>query len=53
MDILHFAKRRSLHVIFDEVEVGNYDIKYTIMNTLVLTFVVIGAARLFSRNKTA
>ncbi|WP_299483092.1 TRAP transporter small permease subunit [uncultured Roseibium sp.] len=41
------------HVFFDEAEFGNYDIKYTIMITLILTFVVIGAARLFSRNRTA
>lgn len=47
------ARDIGRHVIFDEVELGNYDIKYTIMITLVLTFVVIGAARLFSRNKTA
>ena len=38
------------HPIFDEIEVGNYDIKYTIIITLVLTFVVIGAARLMDRS---
>lgn len=40
------------HAIFDEVEIGNYDIKYTIMITVVLTFVVIFAARLFDRDRS-
>lgn len=37
------------HWIFDEVEFGNYDIKYTIMITVVATLVVIGLARILAR----
>ncbi|MEM8812906.1 MAG: TRAP transporter small permease subunit [Pseudomonadota bacterium] len=35
--------------IFDEYEFGNYDIPFTIMITVVVTLVVIGAARLLDR----
>ena len=38
------------HMIFDEFELGVYDIKYTIVITLVLTIIVIAAARLFDRS---
>lgn len=41
------------HWFFDEVEFGNYDIKYTIMVTVVLTFIVIGLARIMDRAKRA
>lgn len=37
--------------IFDEFELGVYDIEYTIAITLVVTLLVIGAARLLSRNE--
>lgn len=37
------------HAIFGDVEIGLYDIKYTIMITLVLTVLVIAAARFFAR----
>ncbi|MEL6645386.1 MAG: TRAP transporter small permease subunit [Pseudomonadota bacterium] len=37
--------------IFDEFELGAYDIEYTIPITLVATFLVIGLARLLSRNE--
>ena len=47
------ARDVGRHPIFDEVEMGNYDIKYTIMITLIMTIVVIGAARLFSRDRSA
>ncbi len=36
--------------IFDEFELGVYEIKYTIVITLVATIVVIGAARLLDRS---
>lgn len=39
--------------IFDEMEIGVWDIKYTIMITLVVTIVVIGAARLLDRSAPA
>lgn len=45
------ARDVGRHVIFDEFELGNYDIKYTIIITLVLTFVAIGVARLFDRQR--
>ncbi|MCR9124931.1 MAG: TRAP transporter small permease subunit [Rhodobacteraceae bacterium] len=38
------------HAIFDEFEVGNYDIKYTIIITLVATIAVIVAARALDRS---
>ena len=38
------------HAIFDEMEIGAYDIKYTIMITLVLTIAVIAAVRVFDRS---
>ncbi|GGB45726.1 hypothetical protein GCM10011316_17240 [Roseibium aquae] len=41
------------HVLFDEVELGNYDIKYTIMITLIATLAVIVATRAFDRKRTA
>lgn len=39
------------HWFFDEVEIGNYDIKYTIMVTVVLTLIIIGLARILDRNQ--
>ena len=39
------------HPIFDEHEIGNYDIKYTILITLVLTVALIVAARFFDRER--
>ena len=41
------------HAVFDEVEIGNYDLKYTIILTVIATVLVIGAARIFARKKTA
>ncbi len=39
------------HAIFDEYEIGNYDIKYTIMITVVLTVLLILAARFLDRER--
>lgn len=39
--------------IFDEFEVGPYEIKYTIVITLVLTILLIGVARLLDRSGRA
>ena len=39
----------SRHPIFDEFEVGNWEIKYTIVITLVVTLLVIGLARMLDR----
>lgn len=47
------TREMGRHWFFDEVEFGNYDIKYTIMVTVVLTFVVIGLARIMDRAKRA
>lgn len=41
------------HAIFDEIEIGNYDIKYTIIITVIATFVVIGLARILARPSKA
>ncbi len=41
------------HAIFDEVEIGNYEIKYTIIITVIATFVVLGLARLMARRSEA
>ncbi|WP_050929773.1 TRAP transporter small permease subunit [Aestuariivita boseongensis] len=41
------------HWVFDEIEVGNYDIKYTIIATVLATAVVIGVARLLARPSKA
>ncbi|MEM6407364.1 MAG: TRAP transporter small permease subunit [Pseudomonadota bacterium] len=37
------------HPIFDEFDLGNWEIKYTIVITLVATVLVIGASRLLNR----
>jgi len=37
------------HWIFDEVDVGNYEIKYTFMATVVASFIFIGLARIMDR----
>jgi branched-subunit amino acid ABC-type transport system permease component len=39
------------HPIFDEFEIGNWEIKYTIVITLVVTLLVIGLARMLDRRK--
>ena len=36
--------------IFDEFELGSYDIRYTIVITLIVIILVIGAARLMDRS---
>ena len=41
------------HAVFDEVEIGNYEIKYTIIITVIATFAVIGLARLLARSSKA
>ena len=41
------------HWIFDEIEVGAQDIKYTIIITVVVTILVIGIARLMDRGDKA
>lgn len=41
------------HWIFDEMELGAQEIRYTIMITLVVTILVIGLARLMSRGTKA
>ena len=41
------------HAIFDEFEVGVWEIKYTIVITIVATILVIGAARLMDRGERA
>lgn len=46
------ARQVGRHAIFDELELGNYDIEYTIMITVVLTLVVIFAARLLDRDRS-
>ncbi|MDX8346400.1 TRAP transporter small permease subunit [Cognatiyoonia sp. IB215446] len=43
------AREVGRSAIFDEFEVGVYDIKYTIVISLVLTVLVIGAARFLDR----
>ena len=43
------ARQVSRHAFFDEFEVGAWEIKYTIVATLVATILVIGAARLLDR----
>lgn len=43
------AREVGRHAIFDEFEFGNYDIKYTIVITLVVTILVLGIARLMDR----
>ncbi|MEM7695252.1 MAG: TRAP transporter small permease subunit [Pseudomonadota bacterium] len=45
------ARQVGRHPIFDDMEFGNYDIKYTIMITVVMTFIVIAAARLLARDR--
>jgi len=45
------ARQVGRHVIFDEAEFGNYDIKYTIMITVVATVAVIAAARMLDRKR--
>jgi TRAP-type mannitol/chloroaromatic compound transport system permease small subunit len=50
------ARQVGRHAIFDEFEFGNYDIRYTIVITLVATILLIGIARLMDRgprNETA
>lgn len=37
------------HWFFDELELGPYDIKYTIIATVILSVVVIGLARIYDR----
>lgn len=39
--------------IFDEFEMGRYDIKYTIVITLIVTVLLVGAARLLDRGARA
>jgi len=39
----------SRHWFFDEVEWGNYDLKYTIMTTIVVSIIVIGPPRVMDR----
>lgn len=43
------ARQAGRHPLFDEFELGNYDIKYTIVITLVATIILIGIARLLDR----
>lgn len=43
------ARDVSRSAIFDEFDLGQYEIKYTIVITLIVTFIVIGAARLMAR----
>ena len=47
------ARQVGRHPIFDEFELGNWDIKYTIVITIVATLLVIGAARLMDRGGNA
>lgn len=41
------------HWFFDEIEWGNYDIKYTIIVTVIVSIIVIGLARVLDRNARA
>lgn len=41
------------HAIFGEIEFGNYEIKYTILMTVVATLAVIGLARILAHKQTA
>ncbi|WP_338548685.1 TRAP transporter small permease subunit [Roseovarius phycicola] len=43
------ARQVGRHPLFDEFELGSYDIKYTIVITLVATILLIGIARLMDR----
>lgn len=43
------ARQVGRHAIFDEVELGSWDIKYTIIITLVLTILLIGATWMMDR----
>lgn len=43
----------SRHAVFDEFDLGNWEIKYTIVITLVATILLIGAARLLGRRSHA
>lgn len=44
------ARDVGRYAIFDEFEIGNYEIKYTIVITLVVTILAIGIARLMDRS---
>ena len=45
------ARQVSRHAIFDEVDIGPYEIRYTIMITIVLTLIVLALAWLVSRRR--
>ncbi len=47
------ARQVGRHALFDDFEFGAYDIKYTVVISLVLTAVVIGLARALSRGDAA
>lgn len=43
------ARQVGRHPLFDEIEVGNWEIEYTIVVTLAVTILLIGLARLLDR----
>ena len=47
------ARQVGRHPLFDEFDFGNWEIKYTIVITLVVTFAVLGAAKLLERRSAS
>lgn len=41
------------HWFFDELELGNYDLKYTVIAAVVVSVIVVGLARIMDRNARA